>query len=379
MTDDSDNVKQVSGFCSWCLQYGTHMRVKRHLISRNHYQCQHCGHDTVRCRLCENLAKRQGDENDGLCAEHDGTIERFRDPTQRINTLEDIPLLFAGRSLKQRVTSVVQADTRSWRKLQTRIGEQLEAGTAPDSSVMRPLVDQVAERLGGLRLYTLREGEEPAIILANGFLSQSEKDYDDWLDGVAQRFPHNKIYGVGWASQRKSYLLTDLLRSVSPGNLRRPQLGRTLAASGERWERALLSANWSGLLLANAIARCDSDARYILMGHSLGARLMFHALTWLAADDRPRIQDVYLLGGAVGAADPLWPRAVAGLEGTLYNLLSQHDKVLSKLYKACSSDGAAIGVQKIEHPRVVNFDASRLVKKHTGYKPHLARLLTTMG
>ena len=56
----------------------------------------------------------------------------------------------------------------------------------------------------------------------------------------------------------------------------------------------------AGTLLADIIARTPGPKKYVLMGHSLGARVVYYTLRSLAGGPVQRIKAAHLLGGAVG-------------------------------------------------------------------------------
>jgi hypothetical protein len=70
---------------------------------------------------------------------------------------------------------------------------------------------------------------------------------------------------------------------------------------GNKWHGSMAKAQMTGLILADLIARTESKDGFILMGHSLGARVIHSLLSALSTMDRNFIKEVYLLGGAVDA------------------------------------------------------------------------------
>ena len=81
--DVAQNAKltRVAGYCSWCFERGEHCLEKRSRVplQRNTYACVQCGHATIPCRLCSNMARQTPAWSDERCFECDGTIASFDD------------------------------------------------------------------------------------------------------------------------------------------------------------------------------------------------------------------------------------------------------------------------------------------------------------
>ena len=90
------------GHCSWCLDRTTHRLEKRRRIARDEFRCERCGDRTVRCRVCDDMARGPRDTlpggllgrmrglwSDELCAVHDGTIPSFETSRARVGDLAE--------------------------------------------------------------------------------------------------------------------------------------------------------------------------------------------------------------------------------------------------------------------------------------------------
>src|SRR5690606_25417308 len=92
------------------------------------------------------------------------------------------------------------------------------------------------------------------------------------------------------------------------------------------WHRAMVRAQMTGAVLADLLARTQNQ-EFILIGHSLGCRVLFYALHALSTRAvAPVVKDVYLLGGAVDKSDQEgWDRVCQAVSGRIYNCYSRQD------------------------------------------------------
>ena len=94
----------------------------------------------------------------------------------------------------------------------------------------------------------------------------------------------------------------------------------------------------TGAVLADLIARTDQGP-FVLLGHSLGARVMVSAAQALGTLPEPRIDSMHLLGAAVGrGAD--WRTLDKAVAGGVWNYHSSRDQVLRLLYRLRGAWGA---------------------------------------
>ena len=259
------------------------------------------------------------------------------------------------------------------------------AGTAAGAVLANDYFGEVK----GYEITRLRRGrdhEQPPLLFINGFLQQEDELFDDWERGTRALFPGSAAYGVQWESGRLLKLTKDLPRIAAATARLAGKSGPARAAAGlaganarlaNSWFVALHKAQTVGELNAHMLSGFDG-APPVLMGHSLGARTIYYTLLQLAeTGEPPKVQDVFLLGGAVGkAAD--WNRAAAAVAGSIWNLFSERDQVLSKLYRvgtAFSSNPVGLGPIKSDAANIVNVDCTDLVEKHREFKEKLGDLL----
>jgi len=184
-----------------------------------------------------------------------------------------------------------------------------------------------------------------------------------------------------------------LAKKVNPLNW----LATVASLLGNPWHTAMHKASMTGILLADLLARTNNPHGFILMGHSLGARVAFYTLRSLSIEWDPAFQAnrdpafqasryskspvkaVYFLGGAVGIGNAKeWKGISTAVEGKLYNCYSKNDYILGFLYRTANFFiSRPIGLYEIptSDPRITNCDVTHLVSGHMEYKPQLERVL----
>jgi hypothetical protein len=244
-----------------------------------------------------------------------------------------------------------------------------------------------------------RDGKGPALIFINGFLSQRNTDASDWLDATRRCYPKNPAYLVTWEASSMSYfgkhaamqagpkgveaVVRGLVSRQSWGSksIKHPLRWLSLVTGllGNKWHGSMVKAKMTGLILADLIARTDSRDGFILMGHSLGARVIHSLLSVLSTTDRNCIKGVYLLGGAVdGTKEDTWGEIAQAVDGRIYNIYSTEDDVLDKLYRGANAFlSQPIGIRAIRssEPNILNFDASTIVSGHMRHKKEFGQVL----
>ncbi len=248
------------------------------------------------------------------------------------------------------------------------------------------------------KIVKVRDGEGPALIYINGFLKQKEQDSSDWQHATFDKYPKNPIYYVTWESGTLEKLGKTLGTTIGRNALKdmasvtiRKGARATKGLSwvsimfsllGNPWHTSMVKASMTGILLADIIARTEHKHDYILMGHSLGARVIYYLLEALGTKKEKFIQDVYLLGGAVARDDKSgWARCTQAVKGNIYNFYSDEDQVLNILYRGASaftSEPIGLGDINYQSKQIINKDASDIVKGHMKYKKNFKKLLEGM-
>lgn len=146
------------------------------------------------------------------------------------------------------------------------------------------------------------------------------------------------------------------------------------------WHNAMVKASMTGIMLADAISRTPGWT-FTLAGHSLGARVIYYALEALSTREDPAlVENVYLLGGAVGGGDKEgWLAATKAVNGTIFNCFSKNDNVLKYLYQGANAGlSTPIGYREIslKHRQIENLDCSSFVDGHSLWKAAFGSILT---
>jgi hypothetical protein len=257
------------------------------------------------------------------------------------------------------------------------------------------------------KITKVRGGDGPAIVCINGFLSQKSQNCDDWRNGIRCVYPNNPIYYVTWESSNLAKLGSAVGRAGAEGSLLLKAASAATRASkagafklspltalssgaavlGNAWHTSMVKAQNTGVLLADLIARTDNEEGFILMRHSLGARVVCYMLETLSTKPNTKIHSAYLFGGAVGRSDKPnsleakgWEAALKAIrsDGQLYNCYTTNDKVLSILYRNANllrSDPIGLGRIPPQGDKLRNVDVSDVVSGHTVYKDCLPQIL----
>lgn len=276
------------------------------------------------------------------------------------------------------------------------------AGTAAGGFLANAYLGDIRD----FRIDKIRDGKDPALILVDGFLTEKTGEEKRWISGLGSAYGDRAIYHVKWESKRLhdigKMITTGAIQSSIEALIREAAKKATQAASQKilpltipfalmgvaknPWIVAMIKAEKTGELLKEMIARCD-DRSFILVGHSLGARVVYRALASFGtiSDDmrRSRIVGAYLLGGAVGSepADA-WSIAAKAVDEKIYSYYSANDMVLKTLYRVgtlfCSK---AIGRQPIPtnletSARIESIDVTREVSGHTRYHENLQTIIS---
>ncbi len=229
----------------------------------------------------------------------------------------------------------------------------------------------------------LRDGEYPAILTINGFLSEGKNDYSDWRQGFADLNQDRLWLHLEWGAQNRQELQTSV-ESLEQSN----KIGQILDIlnSGLRelidnWKTALENSIYTGLLLADYLKN-SQQSDYILIGHSLGCRVIHCALQSLSSEQKPVIDSCYLLGGAVESDKDTWYAPVNAVKNRIHNFYSDYDDTLKFIYRlgnilvSKNAEMEPIGLNRIaDLSSISNYDVSDIINNHLEYKQAFHELI----
>jgi pimeloyl-ACP methyl ester carboxylesterase len=238
----------------------------------------------------------------------------------------------------------------------------------------------------------VESGDGPPVIFSNGFLSEDKSGWGEWEPIIRTRYPNSPVYRLHWGAKEKrdlgfllgresgeKFALGALLKSASTATrlaLKRVGLiggALTIAELAKNpWWVARTRANMTGAVLADLIARTDTT-NYVLVGHSLGARVMMAAAEALGSgDSQPQLESVHLLGAAVSAEHDL-TKVGRAVSDKVWNYWSRNDAILGKLYRGAEFGQRAAGSIGFttSHPNVKNRNVSEKVAGHSKVVPNV--------
>jgi len=379
------------------------------------YLCSNCGSPTTPCAApgCPNFARRHTSSFSVLdyCAEHTHEIPSFETANAKLREITDYadwlqyaqpnlekrksaafalasPLLAAGAALNP--STLV---SKAYGGGLSSVSDGLDLATDVLGSFGRELGQATGARLAAgvaredksFDVEELRSGKGAPVLLANGFLSESVRGWDKWQRMVDERYPKRPVYRICWGAQELDSLKPFINAAADRGvDIKTAdavkdalKIGGPFAAGAmateavAKWQIAKQRATNTGLVLADLIARTETP-RYVLLGFSLGVRVMATAARALAdagfRDEDARLAEVHLLGGAILRSYD-WEPLVRATRHGVWNYYSHNDAVLSMLFKTAEFGGDAVGFvgMGLEGLKLHDIDVSDIVPSHQSY------------
>eukprot|EP01060_Flectonema_neradi_P037838 TRINITY_DN7748_c1_g1_i1.p1 TRINITY_DN7748_c1_g1~~TRINITY_DN7748_c1_g1_i1.p1 ORF type:complete len:1400 (+),score=296.63 TRINITY_DN7748_c1_g1_i1:91-4290(+) len=144
-------------------------------------------------------------------------------------------------------------------------------------------------------------------------------------------------------------------------------------------------AREAGELLAQMLLSKAQGSRPVtLIGVSLGANVIFHALVALsrAANDNGYgiVESAILIGATVPCDSSRWKECRQVVAGRLVNVYSGHDWFLAFLHRGCTVSLLSVaGLTKVHHQGIENVNVNHLVKVSADYIRKLPEVLQCVG
>ncbi|MBF6621258.1 MAG: DUF726 domain-containing protein [Patulibacter sp.] len=242
------------------------------------------------------------------------------------------------------------------------------------------------------RIEQLRGGDGPPVIVANGFLTESSDTWAGWRPMIERRYPDSPVYRIHWgakelrafaallgwgvgragaaAALKQAASRASRKAAAKAGPLSPVLLAADLAKNP--WHTSKVRADRTGVALAGILAR-TTPGPYVLVGHSLGARVMATAaMTLASAPQAPPVSTVHLLGAALGSKGD-WRALDDAVTDAVYNYYSTRDDVLKRVYRVVQGGQTAAGYRGLRStfPRIKDRDVSRRVATHSDYFSHV--------
>ncbi|KAA8498629.1 putative membrane protein [Porphyridium purpureum] len=155
------------------------------------------------------------------------------------------------------------------------------------------------------------------------------------------------------------------------------------SAVDTHWARLVAKSSALGKVLAELIRDGFFGNRPIsLVGHSLGARVIFSALLRLAErGEYSRVHHASLLGAPVASDETEWRSCRRVVSGTLTNAYSSSDLTLAIFHRSAEFSPRPIaGLSGVKCPGVHNIDLARFQVKSTAqYAPEIDRILSVLA
>lgn len=212
------------------------------------------------------------------------------------------------------------------------------------------------------RIKLIQPGPSIPVIISKGFLSEESQGWGNFDRMVNERYPDSLVFRVFWTAKKRIEVMQVL-------NLPR------MIVKSDPWTESRKNAEEAGRALA-FIIREAAPQNFVLVGHSLGARVMAYAVKQLAAFGLPpQLETVHLTGAAI-SQDKNWGSLPDAVRGNIYNYYSNNDAVLRFGYDMTRLHMThAVGLSGFveKHPRLVNVDCSDFIDGHQEYftKLHL--------
>lgn len=238
------------------------------------------------------------------------------------------------------------------------------------------------------RIEKLKDGDGVPVVLASGFLTEGGSGWGPWEPIITARYANNPVYRVHWGAKELKalgvaagaiggkaaagvFLKGAAMHATKIGAKLVPALGAATLASdaiANPWHVARSRAEQTAAVLADLLARVDTPS-FILVGHSLGGRVMLRTAELLATKGgTPRLEAVHLLGAAVGTGGD-WKLLNASVTERVWNYHSRKDSVLKIIYRTAQAGQKAVGGVGFgtTFPRITDVNVSDDASSHSAY------------
>lgn len=235
----------------------------------------------------------------------------------------------------------------------------------------------------------MRSGSGRPVVFASGFLTEGSNAWSAWRPYLEESFPDSPVYRVNWGAKELKALglfvgenagkaaagagaVNLALRATKAGAKKLGVIGPALIAldlAKNPWTVAKTRADATGALLGDLLARVTGEDEFILVGHSLGARVMVTATEVLSTKPgTARIAQVHLLGAAISQGGD-FSALDRGVLEFVDNYHSTNDRVLKLMYRFAQAGATAVGAKGFgsKLKKIHDYDVSADVRGHGEY------------
>ncbi|KAI9081281.1 hypothetical protein K1719_036781 [Acacia pycnantha] len=231
------------------------------------------------------------------------------------------------------------------------------------------------------------QGRLAVEILVSGFVFEEEDFIRPWegqhdnLDRYALQWESKNLIAVSTAIQDwlTSRLAMELMKrgammTVLSTLFTALAWPATLLAATDfidsKWAIAIDRSDKAGKLLAEVLVKGLQGNRPVtLIGYSLGARVIFKCLQFLAETENNAelVERVVLLGAPISIKDENWEAARKMVAGRFINAYSRNDWMLGVAFRASLLTKGLAGIQPINIPGIQNVDVTDHIEGHSSY------------
>ncbi|EXC35400.1 hypothetical protein L484_026725 [Morus notabilis] len=253
---------------------------------------------------------------------------------------------------------------------------------------------KMARRTGNVDEFEFRplgenhnQGRLAVEIMVSGFVFDKEdfvrpwEGQDDNLERYALQWESKNLIAVSTAIQ--DWLTSRIAMELMKQGAMLTVLSTLLAALAwpvtllaatdfidSKWTIAVDRSDKAGRLLAEVLLKGFHGNRPVtLVGYSLGARVIFKCLQFLAETENNAelVERVVLLGAPISIKDEKWGAARKMVAGRFVNAYSTNDWTLGVAFRASLLTQGLAGIQPIDVPGIENVDVTDLIEGHSSY------------
>jgi hypothetical protein len=240
-------------------------------------------------------------------------------------------------------------------------------------------------------------------IFVSGWLLEPEDFRKPWLHAAEEFFPSSGHFGIKWETDqlmRLSNVFQSMMREQAASQAAslwwKSMAASTVGLAGliaawpiwvvmslanldNIWLVVANRATMAGECLAEVLAdkHVKGQRPVTLVGHSMGARVIFHCLLKLhAMGEFHVVDDVVLLGTPVTTSKAEWEKVRAVASGRVVNAYWGKDWVLAFLYRYLEWGISVAGLSQVEVDGVENINLKGLgLQGHHDYPNHIGNIL----